>query len=90
MAAARVCRTCRLELRDHAQFCDGCGAPVGTAAELAEYKQVTVMFADVVGSMKIASELGAERLRELMSALFLRCSGVVQRYGGTVDKFTGD
>jgi class 3 adenylate cyclase len=90
MAAAGVCRTCRLELRDHAQFCDGCGAPVGTAAELAEYKQVTVMFADVVGSMKIAAELGAERLRELMSALFLRCSGVVQRYGGTVDKFTGD
>jgi adenylate cyclase len=51
---------------------------------------VTVLFADVVHSMDIASAVGAERLREIMSELFNRCSGMVQRYGGTVDKFTGD
>jgi adenylate cyclase len=56
----------------------------------AEYKQVTVLFADVVHSMDIAAEVGAQRLREIMTELFDRSSAVVRRYGGTVDKFTGD
>jgi class 3 adenylate cyclase len=34
--------------------------------------------------------VGAERLREVMAELFNRSSAVVQRYGGMVDKFTGD
>lgn len=60
------------------------------ASELAEYKQVTVMFADVVRSMDIANAVGAERLREIMTQLVERATLVVQRYGGTVNQFTGD
>jgi class 3 adenylate cyclase len=60
------------------------------ATQSAEYKQVTVLFADVVHSMDIAATLGAERLREIMADLANRCAAVVQRFGGTVDKFTGD
>ena len=56
----------------------------------AEYKQVTVLFADVVQSMDIAAAVGDERLREIMADLVDRASAAVQRYGGTVDKFTGD
>jgi class 3 adenylate cyclase len=48
------------------------------------------LFADVVHSMDIAAAVGAERLREIMADLADRCAAVVQRYGGTVDKFTGD
>ena len=51
---------------------------------------MTVLFADVVHSMDIAAAVGAERLREIMTELVDRCATVVQRYGGTVDKFTGD
>src|ERR1700721_2851730 len=40
--------------------------------------------------MDIAATVGAERLREIMTDLVDRASAVVQRYGGTVDKFTGD
>ena len=40
--------------------------------------------------MDIAAAVGAERLREIMTELFERSATVVQRYGGTVDKFTGD
>src|SRR5271166_4141330 len=40
--------------------------------------------------MEIAAAVGAERLREIMAELVDRSSVVVQRYGGTVDKFTGD
>ena len=51
---------------------------------------MTVLFADVVHSMDIAAALGAERLRQIMADLADRCAAVVKRYGGTVDKFTGD
>ena len=51
---------------------------------------MTVLFADVVHSMDIAAAVGAERLREIMAELADRCAAVVQRFGGTVDKFTGD
>ncbi|WP_353612152.1 adenylate/guanylate cyclase domain-containing protein [Mycobacterium sp. IS-1496] len=60
------------------------------APQEAEYKQVTVLFADVVRSMDLAASVGAERLREIMGDVFDRCSRVVRHYGGTLDKFTGD
>src|ERR1700681_395004 len=90
MTAATACRTCGTEPRDGARFCDGCGAPVTEHDTHAEYKQVTVLFADVVHSMDIAAAVGAERLREIMAELVNRAAVVVQRFGGTVDKFTGD
>jgi class 3 adenylate cyclase len=51
---------------------------------------VTVLFADVVGSMDIAAAVAQERLREIMAGLVGRGAAVVHRYGGTMDKFTGD
>jgi class 3 adenylate cyclase len=81
---------CGARPRDGARFCDSCGAPLTDSEIPAEYKQVTVLFADVVRSMDIAAALGAERLREIMTGLVNRASLVVTRYGGTVDKFTGD
>jgi class 3 adenylate cyclase len=90
MTAATACRMCGTELREGARFCDGCGAPVTEQDTRAEYKQVTVLFADVVRSMDIAAAVGPERLREIMAVLADRCAAAVKRYGGTVDKFTGD
>ena len=90
MTAIAACRTCGTEPLENARFCHGCGSPVDEADTRAEYKQVTVLFADVVHSMDIAATVGPERLREIMADLVDRASAVVQRYGGTVDKFTGD
>jgi class 3 adenylate cyclase len=90
MTAVTACRTCGTEPLENARFCHGCGSPVQDGDTRAEYKQVTVLFADVVHSMDIAAALGAERLREIMAELVDRATKVVQRYGGTVDKFTGD
>src|ERR1700741_2326826 len=89
-AAALGCGLCGTELPPNAKFCNECGAAVATATTPAEYKQVTVLFADVVHSMDIAAAVGAERLREIMAELVNRATAVVQRYGGTVNKFTGD
>src|SRR6201988_2149107 len=85
-----TCTSCTTELPDNAKFCLECGASISAPHPPAEYKQVTVLFADVVHSMDIAAAVGPERLREIMADLADRCAAVVQRYGGTVDKFTGD
>jgi adenylate cyclase len=89
-AIGLVCGSCGAELRAGDKFCHECAAPVVAAAKRAEYKQVTVLFADVVRSMDIAAAVGAERPREIMARLVDKITAVVQRYGGTVDKFTGD
>src|ERR1700757_5153897 len=88
--AGTSCRTCGTELRHGARFCDACGAPAPEVAEQPEFKQVTVLFADVVNSLTIASAVGEERLREIMADVFGAAAAITRRYGGTVDKFTGD
>jgi adenylate cyclase len=81
MTAATACRTCGTEPRAGARFCDGCGAPVTQQDTRAEYKQVTVLFADVVHSMDIAAVVGPERLREIMADLADRCAAVPRSLG---------
>jgi class 3 adenylate cyclase len=72
-----------------AKFCSECGAAVSTDSKPAEYKQATVLFADVVRSMDIAAAVDIERLREIMVELVERSAAVVRRYGGTVE-YNGD
>jgi adenylate cyclase len=90
MTAATACRTCGTEPLENARFCHGCGSPLVWSETRAEFKQVTVLFADVVHSMQIAAAVGAERLREIMTKLVDAATAVVKHYEGTVDKFTGD
>jgi class 3 adenylate cyclase len=84
------CGSCGTELPPNSKFCDECGAPVIQVSRSAEYKQVTVLFADVVHWMDIAATVGPERLREIMTELLDRSTAVVKRYGGTLSQFTGD
>ena len=88
-ATGTVCGSCGAELRAGDKFCHGCGSPVAEPETHAEYKQVTVLFADVVRSMAIAAALDMERLREIVTELVERSAAVVRRYGGSVE-FTGD
>jgi class 3 adenylate cyclase/tetratricopeptide (TPR) repeat protein len=63
----------------------------GSRADLdGERKQVTVLFADVIGSMDLAERTDPEVWRRIMERFFtILCDGV-HRFEGTVDKFTGD
>lgn len=56
----------------------------------AERKQVTVLFADVSGSMDLAEHEDPEEWREIMQRFFSLLATTVTRFEGTVDKFTGD
>ena len=55
-----------------------------------ERKQVTVLFADVMGSMDMAEGQDPEQWREIMQRFFAILAEQVRRFEGTVDKFTGD
>jgi class 3 adenylate cyclase/tetratricopeptide (TPR) repeat protein len=56
----------------------------------AERKQVTVLFADVSGSMDLAEQEDPEEWRGIMQRFFSLLAETVTRFEGTVDKFTGD
>ena len=90
MTAGVVCGSCGTGLRENAKFCDECGARAAVSGDTAEYKQVTVLFADVVRSMDIAAAVDVERLREIMTELVERSAAVVHRYGGGSVESTGD
>ena len=53
-------------------------------------KVVTVVFADVKGSTALGQELDPESLRRLMHRYFAEMRIVLERHGGTVEKFIGD
>ena len=81
--------SCGTGLPPNAKFCNECGAAVTRVSRPAEYKQVTVLFADVVHSMDIAAAVEMERWREIVTELVERSAAAVRLYGGSVE-FTGD
>src|SRR5919206_595935 len=53
-------------------------------------KTVTVLFADVADSTGLGERLDPESVRGVMSQWFAEAKQVVERHGGTVEKFIGD
>lgn len=88
-AAQLICGPCGALSSPTGKFCSECGARLTCETRSTEYKQVTVLFADVVRSMDIAATLDLERLREIMTEVVEQSAAVAQRYGGTVE-YNGD
>jgi class 3 adenylate cyclase/tetratricopeptide (TPR) repeat protein len=63
--------------------------PAATAIA-GERRQVTVLFADIAGYTKLSSELGAEATHALLNRYFEAVDGIIEGYGGSVDKHIGD
>jgi class 3 adenylate cyclase/tetratricopeptide (TPR) repeat protein len=53
-------------------------------------KTVTVLFADVVDSTPLGESLDPEQLRGLMTRYFAEMRAVIERHGGSVEKYIGD
>ena len=55
-----------------------------------ERKQVTVLFADIQGSMQLATQLDPEQWHGLLERYFAILTDAVHRFEGTVNQYTGD
>jgi class 3 adenylate cyclase/tetratricopeptide (TPR) repeat protein len=64
--------------------------PAGATIAAGERRQVTVLFADLCGFSRLSRERDAEEMHALLNRYFSAVDGVVQSYGGTVDKHIGD
>jgi class 3 adenylate cyclase/tetratricopeptide (TPR) repeat protein len=95
---AHACTACGTTLEEDERFCTECGAPVTSPGPSspaavptgAERKHITVLFADVAGSMDLQEQLDAEVWAGIMSRFVGILAEGITKYGGTVDKFTGD
>ncbi len=94
---------CGAALPEGARFCPACGSAVdeaqaspapGTSSTAdgpsVERRFVSVLFVDLVGFTELAARLDPEDVREFQAAYFGRAREIVERYGGTVEKFIGD
>jgi len=64
--------------------------PASAPADMVELRVVSVLFADLVGFTTLSESRDPEEVRELLSRYFDVCRELVERYGGTVEKFIGD
>jgi class 3 adenylate cyclase/predicted ATPase len=84
-----TCPSCGHENNDAAAFCEACGAAIGVGSA-ERRKVVSVLFCDVVGSTALGGSTDPEALRALLARYFDQMRGVVERHGGSVEKFIGD
>jgi class 3 adenylate cyclase len=86
-----ACPSCGEANPAHARFCLACGTPLDQAAAPHEVrKTVTIIFSDLVDSTPLGEQLDVETYRRVISRYFIEVSRVLERHGGTVEKFVGD
>ncbi len=85
-----ICGSCGQENPAVSRFCGACGASLVSEAPAGVRKVVTVVFCDLVGSTALGERTDPEVLRELMSRYHAELRGILERHGGTVEKFVGD
>jgi len=94
----RFCRDCGTPAGGTAGAADGApsaatapvDAPSAAPARVAERRQVSVLFADLVGFTSLSEQRDPEEVRELLTRYFDTARTVIARYGGNVEKFIGD
>jgi class 3 adenylate cyclase/predicted ATPase len=98
-ALARACPACGSPNPPGVKFCGECGTALGAgivaaqpepSGQAAERRLVSILFADLVGFTAASEGRDAEETRDLLSRYFEISRGVIERYGGVVEKFIGD
>ena len=86
-----ACSACGFESERTFKFCPECGAePAAAAPSREQRKTVTVLFCDLTGSTALGETLDPERLRTVLARYFEEMKTIVERHGGSVEKFIGD
>jgi len=89
-ASFRYCGACGARQEEEAAARPGLAEAAAPSLHVAERRQLTVMFADLVGSTLLAERLDPEDLRDLMRLYASVVTGIVQRHGGIVAEVAGD
>lgn len=89
-----TCQRCGESLPAEYKFCGHCGASLrpsetGSAAR-DEFRDVTILFADVSGFTAMSERLDPEALHQLMNECFDGLGLVITEHGGHIDKYIGD
>ncbi len=86
-----ACPSCGSENTDGARFCSSCGASLAAPERTRESRKVvTILFCDLVGSTALGESTDPEALRARMRRYFEDLRAIIERHGGTVEKFVGD
>ena len=86
-----TCPSCGRENADDARFCSACGTALTTSTPMQEQRKVvTILFCDLVGSTALGESTDPEALRARMRRYFEDLRAILERHGGTVEKFVGD
>jgi class 3 adenylate cyclase len=86
-----ACPNCGRANPEDARFCNACGAElVMTQPPRESRKVVTILFCDVVGSTALGEATDPEALRARMRRYFDDLRAIIERHGGTIEKFVGD
>jgi len=86
-----ACPSCGRENPDDARFCSACGTVLAALESAREQRKVvTVLFCDLVGSTALGESTDPEALRARMRRYFDDLRKIIERHGGTVEKFVGD
>ncbi|HZR92728.1 MAG TPA: adenylate/guanylate cyclase domain-containing protein [Gaiellaceae bacterium] len=86
-----ACPGCGERNPEQARFCHACGTRLAQPGPaLATRKTVTVLFCDVTGSTTLGERTDPEQIRRVMSRYYEEARAVLERHGGTVEKFIGD
>jgi class 3 adenylate cyclase/tetratricopeptide (TPR) repeat protein len=85
------CAVCGQENPVGFRFCGSCGAALAETAPPREVRKVvTVVFCDLTGSTALGAATDPEALRARMLAYYEEMRAILERHGGTVEKFVGD
>ncbi len=89
-ASGRFCAECGTTLTPTEAASAAPAAQPAPAPRVAERRVTTILFGDLVGFTTLSESRDPEEVRELLSRYFAASRTVVERYGGTVEKFIGD
>ena len=86
-----TCMSCASEYPEGSRFCPSCGVSLAGPAETAvERRVVTTLFADLVGFTALCEKVDTEDVDRVLWAYYDMARGIIERFGGVVEKFIGD
>jgi class 3 adenylate cyclase/tetratricopeptide (TPR) repeat protein len=85
------CPSCGQENPGGFSFCGRCGAALAPVEAPREVRKVvTVVFCDLTGSTALGDVTDPEAVRAMMRAYYEEMRAILERHGGSVEKFIGD